>query len=100
MYYELIFGWRYQKETMCEYSASNYGGNVTTWAYATRTNDEEAIKVVVAKYGNHFYYQIAELKFAPNRNNNKIDWKIIPSYLFLGPVAVSVDANNWDFYRY
>ncbi|EFX88652.1 hypothetical protein DAPPUDRAFT_304724 [Daphnia pulex] len=53
------------EETMCEYSASNYGGNVTTWAYATRTNDEEAIKVVVAKYG---------------------------------PVAVSVDASNWDFY--
>lgn len=84
---------------MCEYSSSNYGGNVTTWAYATRTNDEEAMKVVVAKYGNHFYSQsaIAELKFPSNHKKKK---KIICSYLFLGPLAVSVDANNWDFYRY
>ncbi|XP_057370712.1 procathepsin L-like [Daphnia carinata] len=53
------------EETLCEYSASNYGGNVTSWSYATRSNDEEAMKAVVANYG---------------------------------PLAVSIDATNWEFY--
>lgn len=39
------------EETLCEYSANDYGANVTTWAYATRTNNEVAMKAVVANYG-------------------------------------------------
>jgi hypothetical protein len=61
---------------MCEYSASNYGGNVTTWAYATRTNDEEAMKVVVAKYGNHFYSKSRNSNFHQTTKKEE-------NYLFL-----------------
>jgi hypothetical protein len=74
---------------MCEYSASNYGGNVTTWAYATRTNDEEAMKVVVAKYGIHFYSKSRNSNFhQTTKKRRKLFVLIYFQVLWLYPLTL------------
>lgn len=39
------------EETQCSHTASSVGSNVTSWAYATTTKDENAMKIAVANYG-------------------------------------------------
>jgi hypothetical protein len=89
----------YHKETLCEYSSSNYGGNVTSWAYATRSNNEEAIKAVVATYGICKIHWLFQKKPIDNISMTKSFGVLHFDVDLLGPVAISIDANDWDFYR-
>lgn len=38
---------------MCEHTSNKAAANVSAWAYATTTRDENAMKIAVALYGKN-----------------------------------------------
>jgi len=61
---------------------------VISWEYATTNWNEEAIKVAVALNGIGPFISFSFLNIFKNL------------FDLIGPVAVSVDASRWDFYRW
>lgn len=54
----------FQQETSCEHASNKPAANVSAWAYATTTRDENAMKVAVALYGkNKSGFLIGQLKY-------------------------------------